>query len=589
MPEKIGVEIENVRCIRQSKLEFPVRSLTVLVGTNNAGKSSILEVLSKAFWAISSRSDSGFINTSFYRRSAQATFCPTVGIDMPIRSLLDNADEFVPRGERLHVKCRGALPVAHLDPGVLRRTRFMPVGMSLVDGRDSLDLLSCSADVDQYDLESTAYISVDSRLMGSNWKKLEFEQHGSVSGASIEHFYGSKNPLTKSLKDLSQRVFYLPAVRDPSFGPDAHESKLSEATLFSPTKLLKRLHYDQPRWLGLVSGVSLMFDNVDDLVMRDTDHNLAPHVKLRTGEVVPLNDMGFGMRNAIHLLTVVCAAPVGSIIMIDEPEQGLNQSRQSDFAVLLESIRSDLTLIVATQAEAFCKGLGSSNVYIVEPSDDIGASASAVQPVSLAASQDRRRLAKAMGINPIYLLEGGKIIYVEGPSDREILQDWLRVNLGPLADRAEVQSLGGTGKIGEEFAKPMFRNFKDQIFFMLDSDGESDDEPMSSAIRLRVNWFRSVGISNYVIANRRELENYIGHEKVALASGILPQQIRPLPGREKWQDLKKAVRERVGYYDEKKITVTAYKLLEPSQQKCLYGDDNDAFLAKVQRFLTDGH
>ena len=65
------------------------------------------------------------------------------------------------------------------------------------------------------------------------------------------------------------------------------------------------------------------------------------------------------------ILGVLCSIPQGSILLIDEPEKGLNQAKQRDLAMLLETVRPDITLILATQSEAFCRGLAKSELVLV--------------------------------------------------------------------------------------------------------------------------------------------------------------------------------------------------------------------------------
>lgn len=418
------------------------------------------------------------------------------------------------------------------------------------------------------------------------------EQNWEPLGVGTERFTGNyapgqihttPSPLTRNLKKLVQRVFYIPAGRSPQYNSDPRDWDLNQDRINQITPLLKRLSHDHIRMRTLQSAIALVFDEVSAIKLIPIKDELAPHVLLTSGDVVPIDDMGYGFRNAVQILTIMSVAPPNALILIDEPEQGLNQSRQSDFAKLIEELRKDLTLIIATQAEAFCKGLETSRLYLSEK-QDVG---SAITSIDIRSNQqDRKRLARAMGINPLYLMEGGKIVFVEGSSDQKIVDEWLTLNFGGASHEVmQVQDLGGAGKIGQEFAKPMFLNFAPNIFFLLDSDGSGGDAPVGSNIQRLVNWFKANGVTNFYVLNKREIENYIGYEAIAIAADINSYKIKPPVGREKGVDLKAAVEKELGFYDENKITVNAYKSLAEGKRKQIFNDENDAIIARLRDFV----
>jgi hypothetical protein len=408
-------------------------------------------------------------------------------------------------------------------------------------------------------------------------------QNWTVQGAG--HLSSQNSPFTRALKGLIGRTFYISAGRNPLFA--AHESDLDlrQDRINDITPLLKRLAYDPIKWNVLQSAITLLFEEISELKLLPVGQNVAPHVLSNSGDVVPVSDMGFGLRNALQILTVMSVAPKGAILVVDEPEQGLNQARQRDLAKLIEMLRPDLTLLLATQAEAFCKGLESSSLYLVENRDG----RALVEQIDLRGiPAHRKRMAKAMGINPLYLVEGGKIIFVEGSSDQKIVSDWLALNFSDTEiQNVQIQDLGGVGKVEEEFAKPMFLNFKDNIFFLLDSDRTTEESIMGQNIERLVSWFNEKHISNYYVLRKREIENYLGAHQLAKAAGINVGSIQPVAGSESWFDYKKAVENEKGFYDENKITVKAYRELAVTVRKTIFADENQTIIDLVKGFLRD--
>lgn len=179
----------------------------------------------------------------------------------------------------------------------------------------------------------------------------------------------------------------------------------------------------------------------------------------------------------------------------------------------------------------------------------------------------------------------GHILFVEGVSDRDIVKDWLQLN--GLGDRLEVQDLGGVDRISMDFTKPLFVNYKDRIFFLLDSDGESDEKPVGTRIQRHLDWFTERGIDNVHVLGRRELENFIGHEAIAQAAGVQPRRLAPPEGaKEKWYHFKAATeRVRGAPYDAKKISVEAYMSLDSTQRMRLFAEENAVILGRLRDFL----
>jgi hypothetical protein len=78
----------------------------------------------------------------------------------------------------------------------------------------------------------------------------------------------------------------------------------------------------------------------------------------------------------------------------------------------------------------------------------------------------------------------------------------------------------------------------------------------------------------------------LGHEPLARAAGINSNSIRPTEGSEGWFDFKEAVTREKGFYDENKITVNAYRGLDPSRRKNIFSEENVRILAAIKGFLS---
>ena len=200
--------------------------------------------------------------------------------------------------------------------------------------------------------------------------------------------------------------------------------------------------------------------------------------------------------------------------------------------------------------------------------------------------QDRRDLALAMGLDPLFLLEGDKFIYVEGDSDKHVVSKWLGLNFSQSElTTVRIQEIGGCGKLNQEFLKPLFDHFQSRILFILDSDGNSDIESFGFENKRFSNWCKEHNVKNVFFTKRRELENYIGHEAIAKVLKIHPDTIKPL-NENKWFDLKAAVKKIKGAYDEKRVTIGAFDELTDNEKRDLFKDDNDELKQLVASFIA---
>jgi ABC-type branched-subunit amino acid transport system ATPase component len=588
---QITAELTNVRCIEEATIEIGKSRVTVLVGANNSGKSSILDTVSTLLWSLpgSTPGPNVFpLPSSFYRRAAGNVLRPQAKVKLHL-SPEQNALVCEEVRGSLTTQFISACPIDEVQRGTATTTDFVPIAMTYKpDGADAYGLAGHQPsihDVQNLKQHGGGHYWIDhSSYSASNWKMLgkrrQVTQHG---GQTLQDMRSPKTPLGDELARLAAGTLYLRANRGvPSYAPANQITVLTPSTLHDLPRILLNLHYDEKRWLELEAAITQVFDEIRSVRLRDMGGSRALHALLDNNDNVAVDDLGFGVRSAVQILAILCAAPSEAIVLIDEPEQGLNQSRMRDFASVIEVLRPDVALLLATQSEPFCKGLSTrSEIVLAERSEG----KTRTSRVELGISADRLRVAKAMGVDPLYLMEGGRILYVEGDSDEIVLKEWLSLNGIAVTADFEVHELGGNGNIGQEFAKPMFLRFKDRLFFLLDSDGSDDAHPLSPEMERRQRWFTDGGITNFRFLQRRELENYIGHELIAQATDIHPSSIQPPPGRERWHDIKKAVKAHKGSYNERHITVGAFNLLDDDRKKRIFENENDALLDAIRGFI----
>jgi ABC-type branched-subunit amino acid transport system ATPase component len=553
----IKLVVENMRCIEKAELQLRPGSRTILIGRNNSGKTTLLDAVTKGLWSLPGPFPQEAwrqFSATWYRRKDGQTLRPTVVVQMPATEL-KGLDFAQPEAEVTFTLVGSWTPATAVGrPG--GNTRLAVLDAKLASG-NAIDLIQRQNNVDTVDdLLMGQVLGVAPCVTAAGWTPPDVNIQPSLSGNWLPNALDASTPFGLAVGDFINRVHYIPAQRAAQFPADRTFTALIQGNSENVTQLL--LHLQATRreaFESLTCSLGQLFDDVRRLSFASVASGaLVPTVDFMDGRAEHVGNLGFGFQNALHVLTVLMMLPEGAIFVVDEPEKGLNQSCQRDLAVLLELLRRDVTLLVATQSEAFCRGFSSASSLVVVENTK-GTSGTRRIDIRESAT-DLRHLARVMGVDPLYLLEGGKIVYVEGVSDQIIVERWMGLTF-PAASNYQVVALGGCGKVSEEFVKPLLVEFKSRVFLLLDSDRPSKEQAQGDDMRRLVRWLTENGILHHVLA-RRELENYLDVDGIAKAAYVHSSVLRAPPGHEEWFDIKTAFEKCKGYrYDERRLSVAS--------------------------------
>ena len=234
-------------------------------------------------------------------------------------------------------------------------------------------------------------------------------------------------------------------------------------------------------------------------------------VGLRGAALRPLESFGSG----IHQLVVLCAATVieqNAVYCIEEPEISMHPALQRALVRFLQDGNDNNTYFITTHSNAFLDAADKASVYHVMHDGTRSTVRRVIDPNST------RRVLDDLGYHASDLLQTNGVIWVEGPSDRVYLLNWLRLAGCELIenDHFSFMYYGGkvlahyTGADAEPDTDPSefieLLKINRHAFLVMDRDGDSNVSPLNKT-KLRIQ--SELGDDRVWITQGREVENYL--------------------------------------------------------------------------------
>jgi putative ATP-dependent endonuclease of OLD family len=207
---------------------------------------------------------------------------------------------------------------------------------------------------------------------------------------------------------------------------------------------------------------------------------------------------GSGIREALRIiLDIEFLRP--DIILIEEPEVHLHPSLEINMLQYLKRKSNDCQIFITTHSTNFVDTTEMRNVYLVSKVDS-------TQVELLNLEEAETKIPKELGIRLSSLFMYDRLIFVEGPSDENILRELsskLEFNLGQY--NVGFVRMGGARNFAyyaTEDTLSFLTKRRVKMWFLIDKD-EKDQEYFKE-LENKLN-----GQATIKILNRRELENYL--------------------------------------------------------------------------------
>jgi predicted ATP-dependent endonuclease of OLD family len=484
----LDLQLHNFR--KLSNLPQPTiafnQDINVLVGANNAGKTSVLKAIQKLFGteAIDVNRDANYLVEN-----------GKLLIDGTIKLTREQWTSFLSIASNRHpqVSVNADSLTAYLaDKPILFRqfTQFAGRKVSFQGARADMD----AADISNFKAET------NEAIMDETLEHIETADFRNIYNTPL--YFDSKGKILD---------------REPVIALNQIESQKIQEQGYIRGSLYSLKKKEPARFNEFKQRLLEIFTEIEDIdVINNEDENefqLVIHEKLRNnGDTksvsYDINNVGQGMQTLVIMLsTILLLKP--SIVLMDEPEVHMHPSLIKDFVGYIKKLSVETQFIMTTHSEVLINEVGLDKVFYLE--NDIDQKGIIVTKVD-----DKNRLLEAvnsLGYNvesSAYTNKHSVYVFTEGTSDKDFILAFAKkaklekqinsfntafIAMGGKGNRYKFAAL--IDKLNEDF-------IDSPLLMILDKD-----ETSNSSIEDIENKYFSANPKRLHYLDKRQIENYL--------------------------------------------------------------------------------
>jgi predicted ATPase len=207
---------------------------------------------------------------------------------------------------------------------------------------------------------------------------------------------------------------------------------------------------------------------------------------------------GAGIREALRLiLDYELNRP--NILLVEEPEIHLHPALETSMMRYLKTIGKDCQIFITTHSTNFLDTAEMRNVYLASRDNS-----TTIQLINV--QEAEQSIPRELGIRLSSLFMFDRLVFVEGPTDEDVIREWAHIcNINLAQASVGFVPMGGVRNLAH-FATEATINFLSKrrvsVFFMLDRDEREEAEVKRLSTQLGDK-------AKLIVLEKRELENYL--------------------------------------------------------------------------------
>lgn len=495
----VRLQIENFKSLKSIDIPFG-DSISVLIGKNNVGKSSILDVFEfvkegarGAQAAVTTRAETLFQLTSFGYPPKECKLHFTFGVPDVLREELLRAFEAQRPGQ-------ARFSIAELaESGFLRTLdHSIVIGNSFCEttwtrsptGESHLTLIThFSKPKEEMSIQSLPWnlvwlLEKESKpnlsLMASGWH---------YAPGNPPHFLYGHRPeigagITQCLRSFFESLYHVNPNRKPTAAQGVGEVDRIDADGTNLVQVLHTLHNNKKLIFNKIeANLKALVDGVDSvstpISAATTTIRIFQDLGLESPQPFTLKQVSSGTQQILILLTQLTIQPVNTLFLIEEMENLLHPAAQRELFSILRDFANKLTIVLSTHSPVIASEARQHSLFLVKK---VRGFSTAIQ-FSEAIAQE---VVEEMGIRPSYAFESDRVTFVEGKFDERVFRVWL--DEAKICRNLKLIESGGFGNVQFYTNSKLLRERVVQIkpFAILDGDVKDNEKFERIKTELRI-------------------------------------------------------------------------------------------------------